>query len=404
MAKKKASGLEGEVSPEVHAAMPKTGTEASATTHAKAAPKSSTKAAKKKSKKKAGATTTNVVKPKRSFPTLTLKEALPVAEAFRTVAAGDEVDTSKIAEHVGYSKKNNKFFYIAAASRDYSLSSGGRDTAIMTLLDLGKQIVNARNPNAEHQAKIKAFLSVEPFGNLFKHHKRLADLPEGKYLTNFLEQDLKIPESLHVDFLRILRENCNYLGITETVAIDAAALPLAAEDGKTAAGRALIVAQTPLAFVIMPFTEKKPERKPGFFKELLSELIEPACIDAGFRVETAVQKGSDVIQSTIINKLLVADLVVCDLTDHNPNVLFELGIRIAKKLPVALIKSSDTGPIFDVDNMMRVEVYDPNLWISSIKEDKPKLTDHIKGAWDYRESVSYLDILQRPQPVQPETA
>jgi len=47
-------------------------------------------------------------------------------------------------------------------------------------------------------------------------------------------------------------------------------------------------------------------------------------------------------------------LVIADITDHNPNVLFELGIRIAKDLPVALIKAEGTGPIFDVDNMMRV--------------------------------------------------
>jgi hypothetical protein len=35
------------------------------------------------------------------------------------------------------------------------------------------------------------------------------------------------------------------------------------------------------------------------------------------------KQGSDVIQSTIINQLLKADLVIADLTDHNPNVLFE---------------------------------------------------------------------------------
>lgn len=37
---------------------------------------------------------------------------------------------------------------------------------------------------------------------------------------------------------------------------------------------------------------------------------------------------SEVIQSTIVNDLDAADLVIVDLTEHNPNVLFELGMRI----------------------------------------------------------------------------
>jgi len=149
------------------------------------------------------------------------------------------------------------------------------------------------------------------------------------------------------------------------------------------------------AFVIMPFTEKCAESRPiAFFKEVLKSLITPAGNGAGFAIETAAQAGSDVIQSTIINQLLTADLVVADLTDHNPNVLFELGIRIAKDLPVALIKADGTRPIFDVDNMMRVVTYSPNLWATTVYHDIPKLRDHIKAAWDNRTTVkSYMKIL-----------
>jgi hypothetical protein len=55
-----------------------------------------------------------------------------------------------------------------------------------------------------------------------------------------------------------------------------------------------------------------------------------------------------------VNDLLEADLVIADLTDHNPNVLFELGLRMAEDKPVALIKAIGTGKVFDVDNMLRV--------------------------------------------------
>ncbi|HXS58935.1 MAG TPA: hypothetical protein VN726_22580, partial [Hanamia sp.] len=75
------------------------------------------------------------------------------------------------------------------------------------------------------------------------------------------------------------------------------------------------------AFVIMPFVERNDKRPHGFFKEVLDNLLIPAGIEDGFNVETANKQGSDVIQSTIINDLLEADLVIADLTDHNPNVL-----------------------------------------------------------------------------------
>ena len=89
-------------------------------------------------------------------------------------------------------------------------------------------------------------------------------------------------------------------------------------------------------------------------------------------------------------------MVIADLTAHNPNVLFELGVRMAQDKPVALIKSTGTGKIFDVDNMLRVFEYDRNLWRSTIEHDLPKLKEHIKAAWENRDSnLSYMKILRK---------
>ncbi|MEA2168017.1 MAG: hypothetical protein QOF76_1317 [Solirubrobacteraceae bacterium] len=53
--------------------------------------------------------------------------------------------------------------------------------------------------------------------------------------------------------------------------------------------------------------------------------------------------GSDLIHSTIVNDLLAADRVLCDLTEHNPNVLSELGMRMHADKPVALVRASGPG-------------------------------------------------------------
>jgi len=155
------------------------------------------------------------------------------------------------------------------------------------------------------------------------------------------------------------------------------------------------------AFIIMPFSEKgKEQRPPDFFNEVLNSLIKPACNAADFGVETAHAHGSDLIHHTIIRQLIEADLVVADLTDHNPNVLFELGIRIALDKPVLLIRAKGTPVIFDVDNMMRVCEYDPRLWKTTIVTDITSMTDHVKGAWENKEkNPSYMGILKTGQAV-----
>jgi hypothetical protein len=109
-----------------------------------------------------------------------------------------------------------------------------------------------------------------------------------------------------------------------------------------------------------------------------------------------MRSGSDVIQRTIVKDLLEADMVVADLTEHNPNVMFELGMRMAIDRPVALIRAKGTGSIFDVDNLLRVYDYNPCLWPSTISKDLPEIIAHISGAWEHRESENtYMKLLGR---------
>lgn len=221
-------------------------------------------------------------------------------------------------------------------------------------------------------------------------------MPEEQYLSNALENKFQIPPAQHAEFVEVFRANCKYLGIEE-------GLKGASGNGAVPKSKAIefrVLGQPEgkfdkLAFVIMPFSEKgKQERPKGFFDEVLKSLITPAANNAGFSVQTARREDSDIIHHTIINQLLHADLVLADLTDHNPNVLCELGIRLAKDEPVVIIKSKDTGPVFDVDNLMRVYMYDQNLWISTVEADVKALMERIKGTWENREtSPTYMQIL-----------
>ena len=335
--------------------------------------------------------------PRRPFPGVTLAKALPVAQKIKELNGGNAWSPESIATALEVGPKSPKFFYITAAARDFGLTTGTRDTATIALTDLGRAIVYAPDPEAEHAKKVEAFLSIDLFKRVLEHYKGSA-LPEMKYLGNTLEHDFKLAPAFHDEFSRLFRENTQDLGITAGGDIGPdvtgnGSAPTTVVVGMPKGGDAT---KKPKAFIVMPFVEKGDGRPAGFFKEVLRSLLTPAGVAAGFVVETANRQGSDVIQSTIVNDLLEADLVIADLTDHNPNVLFELGVRIAEDKPVVLVKASGTGRIFDVDNMMRVYEYNANLWQSTVEKDLTEITEHIKAGWEKRKGdQSYMKILRR---------
>lgn len=352
------------------------------------------KKGKKPPTKESGESKKKGKKAQRSFPIVTLEEALKVPRAIRQKNEGHPFDTNLVAKACGLSRQNPKFFYLTSASRDYGLTAGTRYVPKIDLTELGRQIVFAGTPDIEKQKTVEAFFNVEKFKQVYDYYNG-SNLPEEQYLHNILESEFKIPPAQHDEFVEVFKANCKYL--VESGLKDVPS-PTTNDGAKALDIRVLGQPQGKFdktAFVIMPFSEKGTlPRSKGFFDEVLKSLITPAGNASGFGVITARREDSDIIHHTIINQLLNAELVIADLTDHNPNVLFELGIRLAKDKPVVLIKSKNTGPIFDVDNMMRVYAYDQNLWTTTVEADVKGLTERINGTWENRATaVSYMQIL-----------
>jgi len=111
-----------------------------------------------------------------------------------------------------------------------------------------------------------------------------------------------------------------------------------------------------VCFVIMPYGGGDENRRKHYLG-VYQSIIKPAAAAAGFatkRSDIAGQPGS--ITKDIIEDLARAEVVIADLSEGNPNVLFELGIRHAlrKSGTIHIVNKQEHIP-FDVRQYRAVE-------------------------------------------------
>ena len=111
---------------------------------------------------------------------------------------------------------------------------------------------------------------------------------------------------------------------------------------------------------------------------ILSDAIERA----GF-VPNLVSNADDVgiIQKRIIQNLYDNPIVVCDVSGKNPNVMFELGMRLAFDKPTIIVKDDKTAYSFDTSPIEHI-TYPRDLRYAQIVEFKDKLAEKLKGTSD----------------------
>lgn len=151
-------------------------------------------------------------------------------------------------------------------------------------------------------------------------------------------------------------------------------------------------------FVIMPISDVATYET-GHFQRVYNFLIKPACKIAGFKTIRADEvQATNYIVVDILKKILEADLVLCDLSSRNPNVMYELGIRQAFNLPVTLIRDSKTPRIFDIQGLRDIE-YDESLRVDKINIAIESLATTIQNTstLDASEVNSIIQLLGTPR-------
>lgn len=140
----------------------------------------------------------------------------------------------------------------------------------------------------------------------------------------------------------------------------------------------------PICGIVMPISaiDGCTEQHWSDVLEIVTEAIE----SAGFE-PNVVSNADDVgiIQKRIIQNLYDNPVVVCDVSGKNPNVMFELGVRLAFDKPTIIIKDDKTSYSFDTAPIEHLG-YPRDLRYSLVVDFKEKLSEKIQAT--YRKSTS----------------
>lgn len=110
--------------------------------------------------------------------------------------------------------------------------------------------------------------------------------------------------------------------------------------------------------------------------EVKNIYVETASSISTYDFETFIVSESEdvgIIQKRIVQNIYNSDIVICDVSGKNPNVMFELGMRLAFDKPTIIVKDNQTNYIFDTGVIEHLE-YPRDLRFSKIIDFKKRLS------------------------------
>jgi tetratricopeptide (TPR) repeat protein len=122
------------------------------------------------------------------------------------------------------------------------------------------------------------------------------------------------------------------------------------------------------------------------FNKVFKQYLAPALTDAGltvFRADQEIRAGD--IRTDMFQELLLADLVVADLTIDNPNVWYELGVRHALRARgIVLVSGGRVPTAFDLytDRKLQYSLKDGAPDPATLEDDKRALTQMVTATME----------------------
>ncbi|MDV2469836.1 hypothetical protein QR674_12680 [Acinetobacter chinensis] len=144
--------------------------------------------------------------------------------------------------------------------------------------------------------------------------------------------------------------------------------------------------------IIMPIAGMGAEYSADHWIDVM-KIIHSAVERAGFipRIVSESEE-STVIHGSIINNIYNDAIVVCDVSNKNANVMFELGMRLAFNKPVVIIKDDKTDYSFDTGNIQH-ENYRKDLRHNTVEKFINDLSKKIKKTYEASVKPEYQSFL-----------
>lgn len=123
-------------------------------------------------------------------------------------------------------------------------------------------------------------------------------------------------------------------------------------------------------------------------------IVREALLETEFSVELVSDSDEiGVIHKRIVQNIYDNEIVVCDVSARNPNVMFELGMRLAFDKPAIIIKDDKTSYSFDTAQIEHLE-YPRELTYSLIQSFKLKLRDKVVATYEASKRSDYTTFLK----------
>ena len=141
--------------------------------------------------------------------------------------------------------------------------------------------------------------------------------------------------------------------------------------------------------IIMPIATMSSEYSADHWGDV-RQTLHKAIEKAGFipRIVSDSEE-STVIHGSIINNIYNDAIIVCDVSNKNANVMFELGMRLAFNKPVVIVKDDKTDYSFDTGNIQH-EPYRKDLRHSSVEKFIDNLSRKIIKTYEASLKEEYL--------------
>lgn len=126
----------------------------------------------------------------------------------------------------------------------------------------------------------------------------------------------------------------------------------------------------------------------------VKEVIKEALLDTDFNVELVSDSNeTGIIHKRIVQNIYDSDIIVCDVSAKNPNVMLELGMRLAFDKPVIIIRDDKTDYSFDTSPIEHLP-YPRDLHYPTIQAFKSKLRDKVTATQAATSTADYTTFLK----------